>query len=183
MLQAGAAVLLFVAGGLAGWIGHSLAAPPDKVGTISVYEDWRLACPALSAKDGSCALAQDIMDSRTGSDIAKLAIGRGKTGLEMIVTGPLDMLIQPGMGVALGSDKIRVYPYQTCTAAGCVAIIPVDGSLMSSMRSTNQGRLLFVLPNTKPVGLPFSLKGFVSADDAWRNEESRRKSWWRRLWS
>jgi len=47
------AAVLLIAGLLLGWFGHkALMSPPD-LATISVYEDWRLACPQLTQKDAS----------------------------------------------------------------------------------------------------------------------------------
>ena len=175
-------VVLFVVGALAGWIGHGLVSAPADVAAITVYDDWRLACPAPSAQ-GSCAMVQDVVDARSHSEIAHMAIGHAKTGMELVVTMPFDILLSPGMGLSVGTDKVRVYPYQTCSRSGCIATIPVDDALRTSLHNAKQARLLFAMLNNRPVGLPFSLNGFARADDAFTNFESRRNSWWWRLWS
>lgn len=175
-------IVVFVVGALVGWVGHSFTSTPDDVASVAVYDDWRLACPAPSAQ-GSCALVQDIVDERTRSEIAHLALGKAKSGLEMIVTMPYDVLLAPGMGVAVGSDPVRVYPYQTCNAVGCIATVPVDDKMLASLRNSKQARLLFAALNNKPIGLPFSLNGFDKANDAFSNNEAKRSSWWWRLWS
>ena len=175
-------ILLFVVGGLAGWIGHGLAAAPPDVASIHVYDDWRLACPAPSA-EGSCAMVQDVVDSRSHSEIAHLALGRAKTGMELIVTMPFDVLLAPGMGLAIDKQKIRVYPYQTCNSIGCIATVPLDDKLMASLRDAKDARILFAALNDKPVGVSFSLNGFDNANDALSDFEARRNSWWRKIWS
>jgi hypothetical protein len=43
--------------------------------------------------------------------------------------------------------------------------------------------VLFAGLDGKPVGLPFSVKGFNDASAAFDTAEARRHSWWRRLWS
>jgi invasion protein IalB len=183
MLQVGAAVLLLVIGGLAGWIGHSLALPHDQVGSMSVYDDWRLACPAREAKEAHCVLGQDVVDPKSGSGLAKIAFVHDKSGMQMIVTGPFDVQLDPGMGLAVGKEKMRVVPFQTCTQVGCVATIQADDKLIESLRGTNDARLVFMTLANKPVALAFSLKGFVNADDARRSQEARFTSVWWRLWS
>ena len=174
---------LFIVGGLAGWFGHSLASTPPNVPSIAMYQDWRLMCPSPSNATASCAMVQDVVDAQRGAEIAHLALGKTKTGLEMIVTMPYDVLLAPGMGISVGRDAVRVYPYQTCNGVGCIATIPVDDKLLASLRSADQARILFAMLNNKPIGLPFSLKGFDEANDAFSNNEARRSSWWGRLWS
>ncbi len=176
-------IALFIVGGLVGWFGHSFASAPANVPSIAMYQDWRLACPSPTDAKGSCAMVQDVVDAQRGAEIAHLALGKSKTGLEMIVTMPYDVLLAPGMGLAIGSDPVRVYPYQTCNTVGCIAAIPVDDKMIASLRSAKQARLLFAMLNNKPVGLPFSLNGFDDANSAFSNNEARRSSWWWRLWS
>jgi invasion protein IalB len=128
-------------------------------------------------------MVQDVVDERSRSEIAHLALGKAKTGLEMVITMPYDVLLAPGMGISIGSDPVRVYPYQTCNTVGCIATVPVDDKMLASLRSAKQARILFAMLNNKPVGLPFSLNGFDEANSAFSNNEARRSSWWWRLWS
>ena len=46
-----------------------------------------------------------------------------------------------------------------------------------------QARVLLAGMDGKPVGLPFSVKGFNEAAAAFDTAEARRHSWWRRFWS
>jgi invasion protein IalB len=162
-------IVALIVGLLAGWFGHSMmTAKPEDVASIRMYGDWRLACPQPSAaKSGGCAMIEDVLDSQTRSEIAHLALGKNRAGnLEMIVTMPYDVLLEPGMGLSVGSDKIRVYPYQTCNGGGCMATIPVDDALANSLKNAKTARLLFAALNNKPIGLSFSLNGFDQAYDA-----------------
>lgn len=175
--------VLFVVGGLAGWIGHGMLVKPDDVASIRIFQDWRLACPQPSSSEGSCALIQDVIDSRSRSEIAHLALGKSRKGMELLVTMPFDVLLQPGMGLSVGKDPIRVYPYQTCNTVGCIATIPVDDKLIASMRANPDARILFAALNNKPIGLTFSLAGFDPAYAAYSDAEAKRHSWWWSLWS
>ena len=63
-----------------------------------------------------------------------------------------------------------------------------DAEYFESLRTslgttTTQARVLFAGLDGKPVGLPFSSKGFAEASAAFDTAEARRHSWWRRLWS
>ncbi len=173
-------VVLLVVGLIAGWIGHGLVSAPPDVASINFYDDWQLECPVPSAK-GNCILAETVAPN--GQQVAHLALGQAKDGVEMVVTAPFDVLLPPGMGLVIGTDKVRVYPYQTCNSVGCIATIPVDDKLLGSLRAAKDAKLLIMAPNNKPVAVPFSMNGFTRAHDALTNFEARRNSWWRRLWS
>lgn len=173
-------VVLLVAGLVAGWIGRGYVSAPPDVPSSSAYEDWHLICPAPSAK-GNCILASTVAPN--GQQIANIELGKAKNGLEMVVTAPFDVLLQAGMGLAIGKDKIRVYPYETCNTVGCIATVQVDDQLLASMRSAKDAKILIMAPNNKPVAVPFSMNGFTAAHDALTTFEARRNSWWRRLWS
>jgi len=166
-----------------GWFGHkALAAPPD-VPTVSVYQDWRVACPPTSNKAGTCEIQQDVLDSQTHSELARLAIFQLNGSNTLIVTVPFNVLLDPGIGLGLGNDKPRVYPFETCNTVGCVVRIPFDDNLAKAVGAAPQARILLAGLDGKPVGLPFSLKGYQDALAAFSSAEAKRHSWWRRLWS
>ncbi|HXC55427.1 MAG TPA: invasion associated locus B family protein [Rhizomicrobium sp.] len=182
-MRSAIAVLLLVIGLLAGWFGHKALSAPADLPTVAVYDDWRLACPKLSDKDATCELQQDVLDAKSHTELARLSIFRLKDASTMIVTVPYNVLLDPGIGLALGKDKPRVYPFETCNGVGCVVRIPYDDDLAKAIAATSDARILFAGLDGKPVGLPFSLKGFVDASKAFESNEAKRRSWWRRLWS
>ena len=181
--RSGIAAALLIVGLIVGWFGHkSLAAPPD-VPTVSVFQDWRVACPESSRQDGTCEIQQDVLDSKTRSELARLAIFKLNGANTLIVTVPFNVLLDPGIGLGLGNDKPRVYPFETCNGVGCIVRIPLDDDLAKAIGAAPQARILLAGLDGKPVGLPFSLKGYQDALDAYSSAEAKRHSWWRRLWS
>jgi len=161
-----AAVLIFVAGLVLGWIGgRAHPALPD-VPTVADYDGWRLACPAASRTDVPCAITDDLIESKTQRRVGRLTMVPDKTGAVLIVTAPFDVLLPAGIGLVLGNAKPRVYPYLTCTNAGCLARIKLDDDLLAQMRQARQGKLLIGNLNRKTVAILFPLGGFVRADDA-----------------
>jgi invasion protein IalB len=182
-LLIGLPVALFLGAAL-GWIGHNIVSPPGKEPSVLLYGNWRLGCPALPDPKLSCTLQLPVVDSQSGTTIASLLMGHTPTGLKLEVTLPLSVLIVPGMGIVLDKDKLRGYRYETCTAVGCVAAIPVDDKFMASLQRAQKAQLLFAVPNSKkPYGMTFSLTGFADARDAFLRDEALRHSWWRRLLS
>jgi invasion protein IalB len=182
-VRSGLAAALLIVGLVVGWVGHKMMAAPPDVPTVSVYQDWRVACPEASKQDGTCEIQQDVLDSKTRSELARLAIFKLNGANTMIVTVPFNVLLDPGIGLGLGNDKPRVYPFETCNGVGCLVRIPLNDDLVKAIGAAPQARILLAGLDGKPVGLPFSLKGYQDAMDAFSSAEAKRHSWWRRLWS
>ena len=179
---------LFVVGALVGWIGHGASGRSDGVSRISFYDDWRLACPSdkdVKEKKATCELATDAVDTRSGTKLAQITIGRQEGKVDsrvMIVTVPLTVLIPAGVGLQVGTNT-QIYQYVTCVPAGCVATVPVDDKLIDSLSATQSLALVVQAQNGKSVSLPVSIKGFSAASNTLKDIEARRASWWRRMWS
>lgn len=172
---------LLVVGLIAGWIGHAvLAAPPD-VATVAVYDDWRIGCPKLSDKKNNCTLVQDIIDNKAGREIAHLTLVDEKDGRELVITVPYDVLLPPGIGMQLGKDKVRVYPYKTCDMNGCIAVVKVDDALIKALTPQRDAKLLVAQLDNKVAALPFSLKGFAAAEAAHASFKSKQNNWLARI--
>jgi invasion protein IalB len=185
--KAGIVAGIVIAGALLGWIGRGVVAGPADVPTMQVYQDWRLICPARKEKDAHCRLASDIPDPSSGQAVASLAIvnevGKDKKVTKvLLVTVPLGIALDPGLGLKLGSDT-KTFAYKTCLEGGCVAVVPSDEALEKMIADTNDATLAVARLDGKTVGLPFSTKGFADARKAYKNFEAKRSSWWWRLWS
>lgn len=166
-----------VLGLIAGWAGHALMAEPPDVPTIRVFDDWRIGCPKLSDTKSNCSLAQDIIDEKIGRQIARLQLIDTKPGRVLIVTVPFDTLLPSGVGLQLGKDKVRVYPYKTCDMSGCIVEIKADDALIKAMRPERDAKLLIAQLDNKVAALPFSLKGFARAEDARADFKAKQSGW------
>ena len=182
--RAGILLVVLVVGVVGGWIGRGVLAGPADVPTMRVYQDWRLFCPATKDMNVSCELTQDVIDQRGGTRLARLIMIKEKDkSMILAVTVPLQVLLEPGMGLKIGDDQIRVSQYKTCTEEGCLSIIPVNDQLGASFAKAQQAGVVVAQPDGKAVELPFSMKGYGEAYKAFLSNEAKRKSWWRRLWS
>lgn len=189
-VRGGIAALLLIVGLLAGWFGHkALNGPPD-LATISVYDDWRLACPQLTQKDGSCEIQQDVLDAKSHSELARLSIFTVKSDKTMLITVPFNVLLEPGVGIKVGDakeDKPKFYPFESCNGVGCMVRIPfkedVAKMFADAAAGNKQIQLVIAGLDGKFVGLPFSLKGYQGGMAAFDSNDSKRHSWWSRLWS
>ncbi len=118
LTRGGIALGILVVGLIAGWIG-GVSTAHDGAAKIEVYKDWRLACPSDDDKKGSCALASDIADPSSGTHLAQITMGtqNDKPSQQvMVVTVPLTVLIQPGLGVRWGPIRKRCRSPHACPA-------------------------------------------------------------------
>ena len=174
---------IFIVGGFAGWLLHSHG---DDVAKISFYQDWRLACPADKDQKGACELAVDALDPKSGSKLAQITIARQSDKDDkrlMVVNVPLTVLIPAGLGIQFGSAAPQTFPYATCIASGCVAMIPVDDKIQTAMDAAPSMTLVVSTENGNPINIPVSVQGYGPASKTLKNNEAKRHSWWRRLWS
>lgn len=173
--------VLLVVGVIAGWIGHAEMTMPPDVPTVAVYDDWRIGCPKPSDKVGYCALAQDIVDTKAGREIGHLSLNDTKDGRQLTIVVPYDVLLPSGIGMELGKDKVRVFPYKTCDGSGCVAQVKVDDALLKALRPQRDAKLLVAQLDNRVAAIPFSLKGFARAEDARIAFQAKKSSWLARI--
>jgi invasion protein IalB len=177
------AVALVVGLGL-GWAGRGLATYNSNTESVSTYGDWRTGCPPASMKDAKCQVIQEVLDSRNGSPVVRIAVGTSKDNKPLLdLTLPLGVALEPGAGLILGSDPVRVFKYRTCGQGGCIAETTLDDKAMASFASSKDGKVLVAGIDGKPVAIPISLKGYSDAYSAGRSADKRRASWFWRLFS
>lgn len=178
---------VFIVGALLGWIGRGILAGPPDLPTMTVYDDWRLICPATKEKDSDCRMTQDIVDQKAGQQVASLVLLKEtdkdkKESTVLAVNVPLNVLLEPGLGLKIGNET-KTYQYKTCLQGGCVAMVPYDKALEKSIEGSSDAAVTVARLDGQTVELPFSTKGFKEARRAYKNFDAKRSSWWWRLWS
>jgi invasion protein IalB len=179
VLGAGALVI----GLILGWMIRGVATWSTTTQTVTTYLDWRTACPPSLLKDQKCQMVQDVLDSKSGSTVAQISIGNLAGKDELAVTLPLGVALEPGVGLTLGTDPVRVFAYRTCGQSGCIAALALDDKIKAALNTAKDGRVLFAGLDGKPVAVPLSLKGYGDALRAYHSNDAKRSSWFWRLWS
>ena len=177
------AICALVLGLILGWAGRGLLTYPASSATDTAFQDWRLVCPAAIQKDGSCQMTDDLLDSKSRQEVARLIMGKEKGSLVLAITLPLGVSLEPGVGLTVGKDPMKIYAYRTCAPIGCVAVLPVDVKLLASMQQAKDASIIFAGEDGKPVKLGFNMSGFADAQRAFNRNEVRRASWFWRMWS
>lgn len=182
-LAIGAAAL--VIGLVAGWAVRGVVGYNTATQSMTTFDNWRVACPAADQKDVGCEMIQDVVNKKTHSEVVRIAIGQPNGGKPtMDLTLPLDVALEPGVGLSLGTNPMRTAKYRTCTEQGCIVDITIDKKLQASLDAGKDGKLVIATVNdSKPIQIPLSLKGYGAAKRAYKLEEAKRKSWFWRMWS
>jgi invasion protein IalB len=173
-----------VVGLVLGWAIRGVATYNTATETMTSFQDWHTACPAASAKGNpSCQMVEDVLDSKTKAPMVHLIIGRDNGHMTLGMTLPYGVALEAGVGLALGSEPVKVVHYRTCNNVGCVATIPFEGKLKDSFESAKEGRILIAGLDGKPVAFPLSFDGYADAARAFKRSEAKRNSWFWRMWS
>jgi len=183
LIVGGVALLV---GLLLGWMVRGVATYNTHAATITSYEDWRIACPSADTKDVACELSTDVMDrsQANANPIARATITTDKDGKQLLgFTLPYGVALEAGMGLRIGKDPVKVYPYRTCNTVGCIAVTPFDDALATSLKNADDAAVMFAGLDGKPVSVPMSFKGYNKSYGAWKAADARRHSWFWRLWS
>lgn len=175
------AIALLVAGGVITLVGQRLLAGGISVNEVRItsYQDWRILCPAVTPATPNCTLTTEVTrDAGNGTPagtLLTLQISDPAPGGTLTVIVPHGVLLEPGLAFTIGTDPMRVRPYETCSNAGCIAMVTVDADTLKSLRSNTAGQVTVAAPNTQqPVNIPFSLKGFSDGYGALEREHARR---------
>ncbi len=181
LVVGGVALLL---GLLVGWMVRGVTTYNPKAAMVSTYEDWRIACPAAESKESWCELTTDIVDAQQNSTIARMVITTDKDNKQLVgFTLPHGVALEAGMGIQFGKEPPKVYQYRTCNNQGCIATMPFDEKMATSLKGDNDMKVMFATLEGKPVVEPVSLKGYSKALAIWKSAEAKRHNWFWRLWS
>jgi invasion protein IalB len=182
-----------VLGLLLGWGLRGVATYNVATETTTPYQDWRTYCPPAATENVSCELMGDVRDTTATGDVkpivARISVikdfrNKENPGLETIaLTLPLNVLLDPGVGLQIGKEPVKVFKYRTCNNVGCIAIAPLDETILDAMQSGAETRISFTgaQPNDKARTLTVSYNGFDDAHSAYKRGNSRRDSWFWRL--
>lgn len=169
---------------LLGWMVRGVATYKTNSAVLSAYDEWRVTCPAATVAEGSCELSSEIMDKSQPQPVARVTITTDPQGNQIVgFHMPLGVALEAGMGLTIGKDPVKVFPYRTCNAVGCLATAPFDDKMAAALKGATEARLMFATLEGKPIAVEMTFKGYDAAVRAWRSGDAKRKSWFWRLWS
>ena len=173
--RSGIGVVLLAAGGVIALAGERLLGgiAANEV-RVTTFQDWRVICPPLTEATPNCALTADVLRD-TGGILLTISMTDPAPGSSLSLTVPHGVLLEPGLGFTIGSEPVRVRPYETCTNTGCIALVTVDADTLKSLSSNMGGQISVAAPNSQqPVNIPFSLRGFAEGYGELQRAKARR---------
>jgi invasion protein IalB len=178
VIRGGIALALLVAGGVIALLGERLLGGGGGSNEVRVmpFEAWRVICPPTGQAGASCTLNSDVVRD-TGGNLMSLVVSDPTVGSNLSITVPHGVLLESGIGFSAGNNGLVVRPYETCTAGGCFAFVPLTADTLKSLQDNMAGQVVVALPGApQPVSIQFSLRGFKDGYAALQREKSRRGS-------
>ena len=162
-LRVALVAVILIVGGVVALIGERVFAGPGAANEtrVKTFTDWRVICPPYNPQQPNCALTLDVLRD-TGGVLLTVSMLDPAPNSSLSVTVPHGVALDAGMGFSVGSDPMRVRPFETCNATGCIALVTADADTLRSLSTNMSGQVVVaVAGNTSPVTIPFSLNGFA----------------------
>ncbi len=147
---------------------------PDN--TTASYGDWTHRCQQ-GVGTRLCEIVQTLVTNQgQRTPVALIAIGRPAHNepFKLVVQVAPNVALGPNAGVrvALGEkDEGVLAAFQRCMPGGCFGEVNMNDELLKRWRAFGEaGQLRYQDAASRPVSLPFSLRGFAAAADALARE-------------
>lgn len=177
------AAVFLAAGAVLGVVCEHLVKTPDAATRLTQHQDWRVICPPMTQTDTGCTLSNSIARAQGGGTLAMISLGSTAPGAKLNVIVPHGVLLDAGMGFAVGDAPSQTLPYETCDQNGCVVLVTLDAATLTAMKTKANGQVsVAAMGQQQPVVIPFSLAGFVAGYDDLRREDGKRGSFLRFLY-
>lgn len=134
------------------------------------FRDWIVQCvPAQGAVGGqACEMFQQIDHQQSNQRLLVVSVSfeAERTEPVMVIIAPFGLRLADGLELRDGETVVARYPFETCLAAGCLAIAPLELSVIDRLRRGEEGLVVqMTARNGDGLGVPLSLQGFARAMD------------------
>ncbi|MBV1786440.1 invasion associated locus B family protein [Marinobacterium sp. D7] len=125
------------------------------------FGDWRVDC-----KEGLCQAVQQLFvgEGDKRSRVLAASVIKVKEQLVLQLVLPLGVDLRPGIVTRIDEAAEQHFAFTTCVTDGCVALIPLNDSLLSAMRSGKHMKAGFrPFRSEQTLVVELSLSGFTKA--------------------
>lgn len=139
------------------------------------YGSWSYRCEVAepnAVKASSCEISQIVQVEQENGvvDVLHIALAKdGKNALQFTILAPLNLHLPSGFAFSWGKNTSSISQFLTCSATGCISVLPAENTVISTFKKKNEASGLFRLANGQTVKIVFSLKGFTKAYNALRS--------------
>lgn len=126
--------------------------------------DWRVEC-TNTGKALDCRVFTEVIEQKSRQIITTLTVRYPQETKKpvMMIQVPLGVLVTKPIMVSVDSNKPEQLMIQTCTQSGCAAGSQMVDSLIASMSSGKELKVVFYNVNSQPVTVTMPLAGFALA--------------------
>ncbi len=151
-----------------------LTAPAQAQGLQAgqTFGDWAVQCPR-DAQPNSCVVSQLISNQQNNQPVLQASIRKvmeqGKASLQLRLTGPLGVILPPGVAVQIDDNQAHRVPFMQCTQQGCYTVITLSDQDIGQLKAGQVMKVGMTPPGGQMEGIPVSLNGITAALNALRN--------------
>ena len=147
-----------------GLSGPSWAQSAVKRTTTSVYDKWTLICNEVGKDKGTTCVARLIVMNKKKARVIALRIGYSKEKdlfFEMVT--PTNVLIEPGVSLAIDENEATKIPYRSCGNKGCRTSLKLNPTILKQLVRGKQAKVGISLVNGKGIQFAVDITGAKGA--------------------
>jgi invasion protein IalB len=129
---------------------------------------WATRCnDAAKPQERICVLSRALVDP--GSKRLMVAVTfrvappDRKPVMKLLL--PVDLYLPAGVKLSVDQGVAQTLKFETCTRGGCLAPVPLDGTLLQRLRRGTGIKVGYQTVDQKPVDLTLKLDGFARSYD------------------
>jgi invasion protein IalB len=129
------------------------------------FKDWTRECEPLPNGQPGCHIFFNAVNAATGQPMLRMEVGfiPGSEHALLLITVPLGVAIKSGLGFSIDDDKARPVDFYVCIADGCRAALPMDTTLIRTMKRGRKGQVAITELSGRVLNIGISLSGFTKA--------------------
>ena len=131
---------------------------------VTAFGNWRVVCPPDKTSKVPCFARLTVTDTKRKINLVNWTIGFNKSGKPLMeVVSPVDVVIAPGVQIALTPGKALKLPYLTCGVRGCMSRVEVDKGLLAMLKAANSAKISISATNGKRINFDLKMTGSAKA--------------------
>ncbi|MFZ5677511.1 MAG: invasion associated locus B family protein [Pseudomonadota bacterium] len=132
-----------------------------KKGAPQQFGAWVYSCAEVpEGTPKNCVARLMIRDKNRNITVINWLIGYNKDRqLLMEITTPVDVLIAPGLKMAIGDGAAQSLPYLSCAALGCLTRITPTEQMLGELRQAKIVKLTIETPAGKAITFSIQVSG------------------------
>lgn len=123
---------------------------------------WDVRCQEIpDSGDKHCEAFQKLVVQKSGQRLIEVAIAKDAAtkASKAVFILPLGILLEPGVRLMVDDQDLMFFNPQFCTAEGCVASVPVDKTILKTMKKGSKATIAMQNMQGRPIQIELSLSG------------------------